>query len=637
MRPDPRAPMRFLSPAAMCTALVLSLGCADHTQPLALEPRTDAAMTSLNACAGPFVKGRNLGRLAAVRSVAQTIAVGDTARLSRLASELGPPSMSGAWSVENPEIARIDSDLVIPVTAGSTTVSARVGSRILCISLTTVFMGASLSTLTIDPVSSDVSDVARLRAVLQFSNGLSLPIRDGAQWTSLDPTIATVSLAGWLSPLRDGSVRVVARVGPAADTVQINVRTQFYQSIVPRRAEEFAGSIGVNIHLSYFDRVYGSEFRTIILPRLQELNVRHLRDDGTTLPNEDWMREVYGRWREVALATRAKFTIIVRPHRTATGPGTDYGNMSHVRDLRDRIGQEHIAAFEGLNEHDHSGRAAFAEEVRTSQRALYAVVKGDPSLASRFTVLGPSVGSIENAAAIGDLSAFMDEGVIHPYDGGRVPTTNLQSHINGIRAISGSDPLIATEVGYHTAMLSGNPWHWAVTELAQGKYTLRQFLELFNAGVRRSFAYELIDQGTDFADLEQNFGLLRLNGSPKPAFSGLRNLISLLGDRTSSDFTPTVLRVNITGDTTGVRRLVLEKGNGRQYLVLWQNAVSFDDVSRLDLSPPARQVTVHLPVTVGTVSVYAPLIGAEPLLTDRDTRTVVVAVPDHPIVIEIIR
>lgn len=417
---------------------------------------------------------------------------------------------------------------------------------------------------------------------------------------------------------------------------ELHAVNHHYVQLQPSRAEDFVSSIGVNIHLSYFDRVYGSEYQSIILPRLQELGLRHLRDGGTSLPNEDWMRTVYDRWREVSQVTGARFTVIVSPRRTATGPGTNYDDMSHIRDLRDRIGANNIAAWEGVNEHDWSGRPNWADEVRRSQRALAAQVRADPQMASMHRVLGPSLARPEHAGAVGDLSAFMDVGVMHPYDGGQPPATNLPMHVSGLRVLNANRPLQATEVGYHTASASTNPWHWSLTELAQAKYTMRQYLELWNAGVERSFGYELIDQGTDKTDMEANFGLLRIDGSRKPAFTGLRDLIALLGERGAPAFTTHPLRVSFSGDTAGVRRLLLEKADGRRFLILWQDQPSYDKVAKRDITVAARTVVLGFERAVTKATTYLPLSGTAARGTVSNSRLVTVSVPDHPVVVEVV-
>lgn len=616
------------------------IGCADPAASVEPTFLADAATASTVACTTPIARGRTFATPGTNAPLELTVAVGDTARLARsLASSLPATTTAVTWKLEDAVVARLEGDLVIPLVPGRTRVTATVAGRALCVGLTALFSGATVTGLTVNeslaPLTADAG--TRVGATLRFSNGFAVPVQAAAAWESLDPTVAGVSPSAWLTPRKDGTARIVATMGAFADTATLFIGTPpQFEPVPARRAGDFTGSIGVNIHLSYFDRVYGSEFRTIIVPRLRELGVRHLRDGGTTLPNDDWMKEVYGRWRETADATGAKFTVIMSPRRTAAGPGTNYSDASHIRELADRIGVDRIAAWEGLNEHDLTGRPEFPREVRDMQKAMYAFVKANPDLASRHLVVGPSIATLSTVSQVGDLSAYMDEGAIHPYDGGQIPGTNLREHADAIKVITGPRALQATEVGYHTAQASSNPWHWALNESAQAKYTLRQFLELFNAGVRRSFAYELIDEGTDASDMEQFFGLLRNDGSRKPAFEALRNLISLLDDRTAPAFTTRSLHVRFSGDTAGVHRLVLEKADGRRYIVLWQNTLSYDKVNRRDVVAAAHTVGLAFDQSLAMANVYIPLSGISAAAAYRQVRTLNVSVSDHPVVVELV-
>lgn len=629
---------RVIAGALTCGLAGLTVGCADATPPLAVESFADAQASQAPICPMPTGRGRAAGSSGIYAPMELTVIIGDTVRLSRLWTAQGSAAVSASWQIADSAVARMEGDLVIPLDPGRTRVTATVAGRAVCIGLATLLAGVNTTALevTADTGALSLTDGAHVDATVRYSNGLGLRVREAVTWKSLDPAIASASKGGWITPRAEGTARIVATVGRLADTATMRVSGRSFAAIMPARAEDFVSSMGVNIHLSYFDRVYGTGFRTIIIPRLQELGLRHVRDGGTSLPNVDWMNEVYLRWRDLAAATGAKFTVIVSPKRTATGPGTDYADMSHVLDLRNRIGVNNIEAWEGLNEHDVSGRSTFAQEARTLQRALYTLVKSDPTMASRHRVLGPSMAHASAAAKVGDISAWMDAGSIHPYDGGKLPTSNLATHVNGVRALAGTRPLVATEFGYHTSPVSSNPWHWSVSESAQAKYTLREFLELYNAGVQRSFAYELIDEGTDPADMEFHFGLLRIDGSRKPAFAALRNLIALLGDRGAAQFAPHALRVALSGDTTGVHRLVVEKADGRRYLALWQNTRSYDEITRTDISAPVRKVIVDFPVALSRVSIYQPLSGTAAIATYTSARTIQVSVPDHPILLELV-
>ncbi len=627
--------------AAVFISTGVWIGCSDPARSVDASSVTDPRTSLLSACAIPDIRGQSLESRGFQAPRELQVSVGDTTRLRRLwdASTEVTSAASTPWSVDDGDVARLEGDLVIPLSPGRTRLMGTVAGRTACVIVTALYSGVTMSALTVDRASLalPVSDSAstRVTATLRYSNGVAVPLQAGASWTSLDPSVAEVSPSALLTPRAAGSARIVARAGRIADTAVVLVAQLPFDTLKVARAEDFVNSIGVNIHLSYFDRVYGSGFRSIIIPRVRELGVRHLRDGGTTLPNEDWMLEVYGRWRELADSTGARYTIIMSPRRSANGPGTDYADLSHVLELRHRIGASRIAAWEGLNEHDLSGRPNFASEVRTLQQALYTVVKNDPQLAATTPVLGPTLADVGKASAVGDLSRYMDQGAIHPYDGGQVPTTNLAAHALGIRAITGARTLVATEVGYHTAASAFNPWHWALSENAQAKYTLRQFLELWNAGISRSFAYELIDEGLNPSDMEHNFGLLRNDGSRKPAFNALRNLIALLGDRSAGAFAPHPLVVRLSGDTAGVHTLVVEKKDGRRYLVLWQNASSYDKASKTDVSVPLRTVGVDFPSRYSSLSVYFPLTSASPAATYRGQRSVKLNIADHPLVLEL--
>src|SRR5262249_37883627 len=154
------------------------------------------------------------------------------------------------------------------------------------------------------------------------------------------------------------------------------------------------------------------------------------------------------------------------------------------------------------------------------------------------------------------------------YLGGNEPLTSLADHLDKVRTIAGSKGSVVTETGYHTAKTwTGN--HPGVSEQAMGRYVLRLFLEFFTSGISRTYLYELIDEGTNTGEREQNFGLLRYDGSEKPAFTGLKNLIGLLSDP-GAGFTPGKLGYALSGDTAGVRQLLLQRRDGRFYLVLWR-------------------------------------------------------------------
>ena len=79
---------------------------------------------------------------------------------------------------------------------------------------------------------------------------------------------------------------------------------------------------------------------------------------------------------------------------------------------------------------------------------------------------------------------------------------------------------MATETGYHTL---ARPGRAGVSEAAAAIYIPRLLLNNFAAGVKRTFLYELLDEGMSPHDNEQHWGLVRYDGAPKPAYHTLSN------------------------------------------------------------------------------------------------------------------
>jgi hypothetical protein len=457
-------------------------------------------------------------------------------------------------------------------------------------------------------------------------DSLGQPVSGAAvQWVSVDPLVATVTNAGAVAAVAPGTTSITATSVGKSAAVAITV-VPATTGEMARGADAFVSSIGANTHLSYLDRVYSSGFSTIIKPKVAKLGIRHLRDGGQVFTDVGWMNLVYGRYKELS-ALGAKFTVIMSPL------GTNYADATQVYTLLDYIGRDNVAAFEGLNEHDLSGRTTWVAETRAMQQALFSTIKKDAQLATRYRVLGPSVGRLGSATALGDLSSYMDNGSMHPYPGGKMPTSNITLNIDGLRPINGTRPLQATETGYHNAVAttSGHP---GVSEAAMGKYVPRVFLENFNAGVLRSFEYELIDQGTGTTSQEMRFGLLRVDGSEKPAYVAMTNLIALLSDPGSA-FTMGRLDYSLSGDLTNLHHTLLQKRDGKFYLILWLEVPCYDLQAKTDITVAARAITLTLRTPISLAKTFLPLQSASAQSQVTAPQQMQVSVADHPVVLEL--
>ena len=397
-----------------------------------------------------------------------------------------------------------------------------------------------------------------------------------------------------------------------------------------RTAYSFVDSIGVNTHLRYYDTAYGNF--SLIEQRLQELGIRHIRDGGS---DPTWIQNIN------QLATKGiKSTIVVDPS-IGIGPDSSYDINSPGYTITNLIKNSlptAVEAVEILNEFDiiypngysYNGQTVTAANwvsyLRNFTEDTYTALKSDPAT-QNIGIIGPSFVYPDSSTLVGDLSPWVDYGNLHPYTNPKNPgDANLVQDIVNRSKPFGNHPLIATETGYFTNVPGSDR---SVSETVQGKYMPRLFLENYNHGIKRTFSYELIDERANTTNGEDNYGLLRADGSPKPAFTALKNLISLLNDTstTAASFTPGALNYSLS-NAQNVDHTLLQKSNGDFYLVLWQEVPSTDQAASqtvtLNLTTPIAQATTYLPnqSTTSTAQYAAP---AQLSLN----------VPDYPLVIQL--
>jgi hypothetical protein len=412
-------------------------------------------------------------------------------------------------------------------------------------------------------------------------------------------------------------------------TVEQPQTASVIQPVTALGADAFVNTIGVNTKLTYTRSVNSTGFYSIVKPKLLALGVRHARDEGVTATSDAWMQLIYGRMKELA-AHGVKFDLIMRP---AEGV-TDYTRIYQWEKFL-KYALPVVEDFEGMNEWDLKGRNPdWVTQVRSFQRAMFNQVKGD-SRTRQMPVFAPSMGNPNNAIYVGDLSSWLNYGNSHPYPAGSQPTSQLNYQHSRIQAINGTRPWVVTETGYHNA-IDWTGQHPPVSESASARYLSRLWLEYFRLGIRRSYLTELIDLGASSSNREYSFGLLRNDGSPKPAYVALQNLIGIHQDP-GPPFTPGQLSYGLSGSLANIQQLLLQKRNGVFYLSLWQSVSSYDLVNRRDIYPAAQTVTVSFPDTVSQVRVFIPLTNRSALKTLAGVSSVTVGVKDSPTVIEVTR
>jgi hypothetical protein len=363
-------------------------------------------------------------------------------------------------------------------------------------------------------------------------------------------------------------------------------------------ARAFGDSVGVNVRLHLTNSSGYGNF-DVVRMRLAELGVRHVGD---------------GLCHDCPAHIQRLQALAPLGIRATIGVGNQNDALlreARLQTIRDKL-LGSTEAIAGPNEPDYSGDPNWVANTRSYQAALYSRVKGDPAL-RHLPVIGPSLVHRDSRAALGDLSAHMDRGNIHPYSGGLPPMTDLSREFMLTAQVAGSKPLVATETGYHDDIAYTGA-HRGASERAIGIYTPRLVLEAFRAGIERTFLFQLADAWSPaqqarygFSEQHNSFGLLRSDQSPKPGFTALRNLMRVVDSDSAPVADPGGLRFGIVNAPADLRQLLLRSADGSYALVLWRTISVWDRDARRDLYPPAHGLAVNFGQPISLVRQFNPV------------------------------
>ena len=412
-----------------------------------------------------------------------------------------------------------------------------------------------------------------------------------------------------------------------------SLRSQFLMWLSASRRRclnSFVDSIGVNTHLSYLNSPYNSQFSTL-QSRLVSAGIRHVRDSaglsGTGAAHAASLANVGIKFNLVQDASCNNTYNIEAPAS---------GSLSWVTAAQ-------IDTFEGPNELDLyscNGPPWYTQD-KTYAAKIASAVRGNATLTSAgVKIIAPSLGSINNsvdATNLGSMAPYADYGCLHDYPDGNYPSAGLAAAAASTAPENAGMQPITTETGYDTDTTQHGATNQPGIDLqTHGKYFSRLFFENFNFGKKRTYAYELMDDNA-LSGTEATYGLLTSNGSPKPGFTAISNEIALLSD-VGSSFIPRSLIYSLGSPPSQIHHTLLQKRNGRFYLVLWQEVLSYNNVNTPygDLSIVPVNLTVTFPVPITTVNQYDPIASASPLQTKSNVSILNVSVLDQALILEII-
>ncbi len=393
-------------------------------------------------------------------------------------------------------------------------------------------------------------------------------------------------------------------------------------------ADGFVDSIGIGTHITDTGSDYapGANYNTL-QSMLIALGVRHIRADM-----------------HVQIAN-------VFPSRIDT-IYTDYGissdmvgqriatDISMPSQISLALNHPSIESMEGMNEPDAGSHAPYSYTALNGTTYTDVPPYSYPATQAMqndiYTQIAGAKPVLSPAASDPVLERFIlpfncDIESMHSYPQGRMPTGfGLDSDfIPGIDVLSTGAtllPLYATETGYQTSTLNSPPYS---SQLAQAKYTLRTLGEYYLRGVARTYLYDLVNDGTDLTNPEDNWGLINYNLTPKPVYTCEQNLISILkekswnttslvwGGQADANFAPGSLDYTLVGAPEQVHHILLQKTNGAFYLLLWQEIPSYDTgvTPPVDITNPTVPVTLQVNTPIKEIDVYDPSSSTTPTNT----------------------
>ncbi len=410
-------------------------------------------------------------------------------------------------------------------------------------------------------------------------------------------------------------------------------------ALVPAQsADTFVDSIGFNNYLG--EQPPYEHFDTILKPRLIEIGIRHIRDFLLPRPYHD--RKLL-ELKAAGITCLCSFDIAILNPRPSD-------HLVPVQTYLDEVKRmiEVVEGVEGPNEYNNRGYwenntppLGWEETLRNYTRDLYTAFKADP-LTANIPVLGPTFSEFGREVGVGDLGQWVDYGNIHYYNdywtnnSSLLPTAWLAENIQHFgapyRAPNTERQLWMTETGY-LAPPAGttDPFGLYVSETVQAKYLLRRLAALFDMGFKHTFIYAFADFETPRPHPRFGgfyWGVLRGDGSPKPAFSAIKNIITVLKDP-GEDFVTGALDYEFVGNLNGVEHLLLQKRDGTFYILVWlEDGMPSTDQVR------ARELTLSFG-TSATLTVYNPLLSATPLGQYPNQTTLTLSVPDSPLIVEV--
>jgi hypothetical protein len=163
------------------------------------------------------------------------VALDDTARLNVVAKDsLGRPvaSASIAWRSSNASVISVAGGVIRSTANGSAFAIASSGTATDSIAVIVAQVPARITFASIDSLF-ELGDSTRVQGTVADRNGRAIAQAPAIQWSTADPTVASVvSGSGLVHARGAGTARIIARAGAAVDTARVRVWASVAPAVV---------------------------------------------------------------------------------------------------------------------------------------------------------------------------------------------------------------------------------------------------------------------------------------------------------------------------------------------------------------------------------------------------------------------
>lgn len=195
---------------------------------------------------------------------------------------------------------------------------------------------------------------------------------------------------------------------------------------------------------------------------------------------------------------------------------------------------------------------AYYRLLMTTTKAIHAVASDKDVMPAGLGYYGQMLGSTGNMLHNMVDLGLAKEGFIaayHPYseypEGDSVQDKDFLLRVKEMNAdlrTGGIKTIWATEWGWSSYGGPLEVQHQAALQ-SQASYTLRRLALMSAMSFQRIFLFGLSDNNLPLPARDRNFGLLDLNGDPKPVYTALKNFLQITGPSLQPDSLPPMIAI----------------------------------------------------------------------------------------------